>query len=264
MAMLYVAYCDASGKPSGCPVLTVGGAVAPIKKWTRLEKEWTAALRGEQLSEFHYTDFASGEGEFKGWKGDKHRRSRFLAVLQGIIKRDINKLFMASVEIDAWNEVNREYLMEEVFYSPYALCGYTVVKQVLKWAKGKAIKTPIEFIFEEGDDGWSGLVELCKRSSIVPIRLPKERAIPCQVADWIAWKNRTAATNALLKLNNTLAASYPDFENFKGILEDWESLNNVLVVPGTPGFYGREALLRTCKNSGIIKRSELATLRLGV
>ncbi len=264
MAMFYVAYFDASGEPSGYPILSVGGIVAPIKKWARFEHEWLSALHAEGLKEFHYTDFATSGGEFTKWKGDKPRRSKFLAVLKNIIKRNTNKEFMATVEIDAWNEVNSEYFLEEVFHSPYALCGYTLVRQVLKWSASKRLKTPLKFIFEDGDDGWDGLVELCKRNGVVPIRLPKEHAVPCQVADWIAWKNRIAATNALLKLNKVLAAPYPDFENFKGILDDWESLENVLVIPGNPGFFGREALIRTCNNSGIIKRSALANLKLGV
>jgi hypothetical protein len=134
-------------------------------------------------------------------------------------------------------------LLEEAFYSPYALCGYSVVSQVLKWAQNKKIKSPIKFTFEEGDDGWDGLLKLCKRKGVVPIRLPKDSAIPCQAADWIAWKNRIAATNAVLKLNKVLGSHYPDFETFGGILDDWESLDNVLVVPGNPVFFGHEALV---------------------
>jgi len=45
------------------------------------------------VTEFHATDFAANRGEYEDWKGDKIRRA--------IIKRDVNRLFMVSVEIDA-------------------------------------------------------------------------------------------------------------------------------------------------------------------
>jgi hypothetical protein len=256
MAMLHVAYFDASGENiPDYTVLAVGGAAAPVKKWDRFKKDWDETLKAHRLSEFHYTDFATYQGEFKeGWR-DKQKRSRFLAMLKEIIKRNTNNFFMASVELDAWNEVNREYLLEEDFYSPYALCAYEVVSQVLMWARSKRIRNSLQFIFEEGDDGWSGVLKLCKKIGVVPVRLPKEQAIPCQLADWIAWKNRIANTNALAKLSTTPKHIYPDRAVIKEMLKEWESLENVLVKPGNPVFFGRDALLDSCKASHIPKRS---------
>ena len=257
MAVLQAAYFDASGESTGFPVLAIGGAVAPIKKWNRFEREWAAILKREKVTEFHATDFAASKGQYEDWKGDKPRRSKFLFDLANIIKKNANKLFMINIEIDAWEEVNRDYLLEEVFHSPYALCGYTAIQQVLKWAEGKHIaNSRLKIIFEDGDDGWEGLKKLAERSDIEPIRLPRSAAIPCQAADMIAWKSRIAFTNALHRFGKVIAAPYADFENFRGIIDEWSSLEKVLVRPGTPGVYGREALLRTCKNSDILKRSE--------
>lgn len=261
MALLYVAYFDASGE--NIPeyrVLAVGGAVAPIKKWDRFKRDWDKALKAENLSEFHYTDFAASTGEFKEWKGDKKRRSKFLATLKGIIKPNTNKFFMASIELDAWDEVNREYLLDEMFYSPFAVCGYSVVSQVMDWSHSKRIGSPIEVIFEEGDDGWNGLLKLCKRIGVVPIRLPKEKAMPCQLGDWIAWKNRIAATNAIARLKQSKRIAYSDKAVIAAMLVDWDSVENVLVKPGNPHFFGRDALLMSCKASRIPKRSRPVTV----
>jgi hypothetical protein len=262
MTALHAAYFDASGEPAGYPVLTIGGAVAPVKKWERFERKWLSILRSEGIEEFHATDFAASRGEFKGWKGDTKRRSHFLGDLGKTIKENVNKLFMVNIEIDAWNEINRDYLLEEVLYNPYALCGYTVIREGLAWSKSKRIKSPVKFIFEDGDDGWAGLVKLASRSKIVPIRLPKSVAIPCQAADLIAWKSRIAFTNSLQRLGKIETAQYADFENFKGILDEWSSLEKMLVRPGKPGVYGREALLRTCKNSGIITRAQFLDISI--
>lgn len=257
MALFYAAYFDASGKPSGYPVLSVGGAVASINKWQRFERDWGKILEREGVKEFHATDFAASQGEYKGWKGDKPRRSKFLTDLGEVTKKNINKLFMVNVEIEAWNEVNHEYVLEEVFHNPYALCGYTAIRQILKWARSKRLPlSRLRIVFEDGDDGWEGLVKLAKRNNVVPIRLPKTVAVPCQAADMIAWKSRIAFTNGLRRLDKVTSAPYPDFENFRGIIDEWSSLEKALVRPGAPGVYGREALIKTCKDSGIIKRSE--------
>jgi hypothetical protein len=257
LVMLYAAYFDVSGEPVGYPVFTVGGAVAPIKKWIRFERDWKLALAKEGIKQFHATDFAASQGEFKDWKDDKTRRSAFMRALVNVIRSNVNRLFMVNVEIDAWKEVNREYLLEEVFHSPFALCGYTAIKDTLKWSKRKGIRSPIKFVFEEGDDGWDGLKKLVALLNVVPIRLPKEHARPCEASDLIAWKSRIACTNGLRKLNKILVAVRPNPEGAQEVLDELRSLENILVRPGKPGVYSSDALRDTCKKSGIPKRPSL-------
>jgi hypothetical protein len=121
--VLHAAYFDASSDRADFPVLTVTGAVAPVKKWIRFEHQWRTALAVENVSEFHATDFHASKGEYRNWKGDTVRRGAFLRRLQKIIKDNTNKLFIASVELEAWAEVNQEYCLEEFFHSPYASGG---------------------------------------------------------------------------------------------------------------------------------------------
>jgi hypothetical protein len=99
MVLLYAAYFDASGEAEGYAVLTIAGAVAPVKKWIRFETQWTDILHAEGVTEFHATDFASSQGEYVGWKGDKERRSNFLSRLIAVVKTNTNKLFSVSVEL---------------------------------------------------------------------------------------------------------------------------------------------------------------------
>ena len=251
--MLCTAYFDASGKREGYSILTVAGAVAPIKKWIRFEKRWTEVLRSEGVSEFHATDFAASEGEYKQWKGDKARRSAFLAQLISVIKDNTNKLFSVSVELDAWKKVDSEYLLTEGFYSPYSLAGLAVIRQTLKWATRKRLKTP-EFVFEEGDDGWEGLLKMCSWDKIIPIRLPKAKAIPCQVGDMLAWKSRITATNSLRRLEKWEQSPRRDLETVALIRSDLESLTKLQVRPGTANVFAIENLRNSCKLSSIPRR----------
>ena len=258
MAMLYAAYFDASGKKDAHVSITVAGAVAPLKKWESFNTAWSKVLEDEDVSEFHATDFAASMGEYKAWKGDKPRRSAFLKRLGDIIKTHTNKFFIVTVEMDAWRSVNEKYLLSEIFQSPYALGGYSVVRLVKKWAERKEIKSPIEFIFEDGDEeaAWVGLKKLCARSKVVPIRLPKSKAIPCQVGDLLAWKTRIASQNTL-NINKQVDPSVFNPELFNQALEELASLDRALVRPADNGVYGPESLLRTCVKSGVPKRSAI-------
>ena len=251
--MLYAAYFDASSDRADFPVLTVAGAVAPVKKWSRFEHQWKAVLAVENVSEFHATDFHASKGEYRNWKGDTARRGAFLRRLQKIIKDNTNKLFIASVELDAWSEVNRDYCLEEFFHSPYAWAGRAVVEGVMEWAKRKCTSLP-QFIFEDGDKGWEGLLLLCARLNVVPKRLPKPSATPCQVGDFLAWKTRITATNALRGLDKLARGTGADRDNAISIVREVHSLNKQIVRPVKNGVFSVDTLRTNCIKFKIPKR----------
>ncbi len=252
MGLLSAAYFDASGKQERHSFVTVAGATSPIKKWIRFEGQWSQVLKDEGVSEFHATDFAASEGEYKDWKGDAARRTAFLRCLMGIIKENVNKLFMVTVEMPAWNEVNKEYLLAETVHSPYALAGFTVAAQARKWAMKKRL-TPSSFevFFEDGDEGWGGLKQLCQTyCNFEPIRIPKKKGIPFQIGDLLAWKTRITATNAM-KIMEGLQRG----DNLDDLSKELNSLNRIMVCPGDNGIYSPRALKKTCLNLKIPRRS---------
>jgi hypothetical protein len=177
MAILHTAYFDASGKKDAHSSTTVAGAVASARKWYRFDGAWTAVLKEEGVREFHATDFAASLGEYKEWKGDKPRRSQFLRRLIEIIRNSANKLFVATVEMDGWNSVNEEYLLEEFFLSPFALAGYSVVDLVLQWREKRNKRRKLEIIFEDGDDlsDWRGLKNSAPVWMWFPSAYPKRK-----------------------------------------------------------------------------------------
>jgi hypothetical protein len=256
MAILHTAYFDASGKKDAHPSITVAGAVASLRKWGSFEAAWSRVLKDEGVKEFHATDFAASLGEYKGWRGDKTRRSNFLGRLIEIIRDSTNKLFVATVEMDGWNSVNEEYLLEEYCFSPFALAGYSVIDLVLQWREKRKKRRSLEIIFEDGEDlpDWRGLKKLCAGLDVVPQRLSKEKAVPCQIGDLVAWKTRIASQNTR-RINRKIDPLAYDPDLLRQALMQLHSLDSVLVRPVVNGVYSRDALLRTCKKSGIPKRS---------
>jgi hypothetical protein len=259
MALFYAAYFDASAtsKRTDPAVLTVAGAIAPVKKWIRFEHDWKGVLKDEGVTEFHATDFAASQGEYAGWKGQKERRASFLKRLGTLIQRDANRLFMITVELDAWKEVNKQYFLQERLHSPFALGGLSVLVQARKWARRKKIpENKIEFIFEQGDLDWGGLRDLAQHHKFDPIELPKAKAVPCQIGDLVAWKYRIAAVNSLRQLNKPKPQNLPDaIENLNIILKELASLDKIMLRPGFKGIYSEKNLIRTCEGSKIPKRS---------
>lgn len=245
MGLLSAAYFDASGKQHGYSFMTVAGAASSVKKWDRFEIEWNKTLADEGVTEFHATDFAASQGEFKNWKDDKARRSAFMKRLIAIVKKSANKLFILTIEIPVWNQVNREFLLKENLYCAYALAGFSVAGQVLQWANKRKVAKPFNIFFEEGDEGWGGLTELCKQHlQFEPIRIPKKKGIPFQIGDLLAWKTRITAQN-LSKMNL-----------MDDVLEGLNLLNKILVVPHHNGIYTIGGLRNTCKIMGIPKREK--------
>ncbi len=254
MVMATTGYFDASGKMD-TPVLSIAGFVAPINTWSKFEQAWEKVLKREGVTIFHATDFASSRREFEGWKNDRCRRNRFLHDLGVVLRNSVNEIFMINIETEAWKAVNEEYMLEETFHSPYALAGFTIVNLVRAWRSKHNLQAPIEYVFEDGDEGWDGLVSLCEsHCRVTPIRLPKSKAVPCQAADMVAWKNRIACTEAM-KHQPSHEMTIPEIVGqVRLIAEDLASLNKALVVEGTCHVYGRERLLENCDNWNAQKR----------
>lgn len=257
--MCRTSYFDASGKGLDFPALTVAGAISTVESWGVFIDKWSAILASENVSEFHATDFFSSLGEFKDWRGDKQRRTTFMGNLLSVIASHCELLFSITVEREAWQSVNAEYFLEEAFHSPFALAGVSAVLQASKWTSENHPECPVKVVFEDGEDSddWIGLRKLCGNWKIEPIRLPKPMAIPCQVGDLVAWKGRITSTNALIKLQQIEQATEPDLQGFEELRKELDSMWKLLPVACRPGVYGPEALLRTCKDSSIPKRSQI-------
>lgn len=87
--MVLKAYFDDSGK-LGDPYETaavVGGIIATVDEWDKLEPEWWAVLCAFKVKEFHSVDFAHRKEDFRGWQEEKRRE--FLSQLTSIMDRHL-------------------------------------------------------------------------------------------------------------------------------------------------------------------------------
>jgi hypothetical protein len=122
--------------------------------------------------------------------------------------------------------------------------------QVLVWVDRKRVRPGSKIFFEDGDEGWGGLKELCNEHlSFEPIRIPKNKGVPFQIGDFLAWKARITATNAK-KIVDGLRSD----ETMEELLKELDSLNRVLVLPYKNGIYTAKGLAGTCSNFKVPKR----------
>jgi hypothetical protein len=153
-----------------------------------------------------------------------------------------------------WDEVDREYMLSEHFHSPNALAGFTVTNQAIKWAMKRAA-LPLKVFFEDGDEGWGGLKQLCATyNQFEPERRQKREAVPFQVGDFFAWKTRITATNATKIFDNLKAG-----DTLRELRRELRSLDRILVCPGHNGIYTHRNLVKNCQNFHVPKRSPVTT-----
>src|SRR5260370_34441101 len=104
--------------------------------------------------------------------------------------------------------------------------------------------TPGSFkvFFEDGDEGWNALKQLCETyCNFAPLRIPKKEAVAFQVGDFVAWKARITATNAM-----KITAGLKRGDNLDKLSRELDSLNRILVCPADNGIYSPTSLRRSC------------------
>jgi len=150
---MFTACFDASGTVHDQPYLVVAGYVSSANDWIRFDQDWQQRLRQDGLSYFHRADCESNRGEFSGWKGKERAKDKLLHDLITIVSRNTYRKVGCMIS----NKVLAEKLLPEVkrdfHLHAYAFAGIVSVSQVYKWAFTNKIRTPIEWIFEDGDDG---------------------------------------------------------------------------------------------------------------
>jgi hypothetical protein len=160
---MFSAYFDASGTKRA-RVLTVAGFVSRVSKWDRFNDEWPAILSAEHGAFMHMTDFASSKGEFASWKGQSHRRRKFITDLSNCIKRNTNKGFSSSVILSDYRDVNAEFMLAERVGQPFTLCMRACLGGLKLWASKKGAETEkMLVVIERGDDDQDELVRQAER-----------------------------------------------------------------------------------------------------
>lgn len=191
---MFTAYFDASGTPRE-KALTLAGYISDARKWSKFETEWGKILAREKVGCFHMTDFASGQKDFKGW--EPSRRGRFITELIECARRYTNKAFSATVVLEDYWLVDKQYRMHEFLGKPYSVCGRSCIGHVKTWARKHGIQQ-VAFMFEAGDEGKGDFQKVCReQEKIEPQFYGKKDFIPFQAADLVAWRSRQPIRQSL-------------------------------------------------------------------
>lgn len=116
------AYFDETGTDVGQTVIGVGGVIASLASWERLETEWNSVLSRHGIGKMHMSEFAHSTGEFQKWLGKENEEERrtFLGALVNATCNNVCGVFGGAVLNSAFQgltEVQRDYMKD-----PYWPC----------------------------------------------------------------------------------------------------------------------------------------------
>lgn len=171
---MFRAYFDRSELGQPADVLAVSGYLSSDDHWRDFETEWHRALADFGVGTFHMTDFECRRGEFADW--DQVRRTALLGRLIDLIGNHAFVAIGAAIVLADYNGLDAAD--RERLGHPYAMCATKAVADTLQWVdqrterarasgewevteKGKNV--PVEFVFEEGDEGAGQLAEQLRK-----------------------------------------------------------------------------------------------------
>jgi hypothetical protein len=201
--MIYSAHFDASGNEDH-HFITVAGGISSINRWIKFEKDWNKALIEDGLPDgtvFRMAQFAYCQGPFAIYKGDSARKAQLFSRLVSCIAKHVGKMFSVAVVVKDYKDFDREWCLHEVFGSPYSFASIMCVQDSFGWlSKSKTKRSkPLQIFFEKGDEHQGELDALCREQFSIEPTFRSKEMVQFQPGDLLAWKNRTAVTNALLK-----------------------------------------------------------------
>ena len=232
--VIFSAYFDASGHPDEHDVLTVAGYAATVDNWIKFECRWKEVLQSEGVTSFHTTDFVSGGGEFKDWKGKEPekvgRRRRFVARLMKCVDDHCAKFFRSSLFIPDYNKVNEEFKLSEFLGQPYAVACALATYRLREWAGELGVLDTLLYYYEDGDKDkgdWERIHRTLYGRN--PRFLDKKDTVAFEAADFNAWKMRTALHESnkpthTPEIGKNLFRSLAVLENVSkegGVLNEW-------------------------------------------
>lgn len=204
MAM-FVAYFDASGTHTGCPVVTVSGFVARADRWKKFQIKWADIIEKAGLEYFHMTDFEAWKKSpiYKDWSQEK--RVSVLKRLINAIAEHVTFAASSSVIVPDYEAVRKQVKhLQEV--SPFTFCVERNFLEIGRWADKLNMNENIAYIFEAGDK-FGNEMDALKRTIEKDeekrhlfrfgsyITLSKKEANPLQASDLLAFENQKEMLN---------------------------------------------------------------------
>ena len=171
---MFKAYFDRSELGSPADVLAVSGYLSFDEKWSEFEPAWQRVLGDFGVETFHMTDFECRRRSFENW--DQERRT---ALPWSGDRPDRESRVRRDWRGDGESRLQR--ILRRGSDSPwasYAICALKAVADTLRWVDQRverAVATgewevteigkrvPVEFVFEEGDEGAGELADQLRK-----------------------------------------------------------------------------------------------------
>jgi hypothetical protein len=247
---MYSAHFDASGTAEDNAVLTIAGCVSTVDRWVKFEPAWNKILTDDGLPKgtiFHMTDFVTCNRPFHIYRNKSEKKARLISNLVSCVAKHVCIAFSVDVVIEHYNGFDEHWCLHETYGSPYSFAGLMAVQQTKVWLAKKKRKQHVKFFFEKGDDCQDEFERFClKLHGFKPLFIPKEEMVQFQPGDLIAWKHRTASTNAIIH------GESGDIVKLDSILR---SLDPIRPLHGFSGVYDEAGIRRVCHKAGIKPRT---------
>jgi hypothetical protein len=200
--MMLTGYFDDSGHITNKKVLLVCGFVAPVGQWKAFEKDWRAILRNPKfdLDHLHMKEFRAYRGQFEKFKDNLALQTDLFSQLYALLDHRIASSFGCTVLLEDWDRVNADYEVRETFGHPFALAGCATMAKAIRWLEDHRPGDRIEFIFDQGTDGWGELRTMAQKfwgDKFIPSEGTFKQQVPLQAADNVAWELHRFATQAV-------------------------------------------------------------------
>jgi hypothetical protein len=197
---MFTACFDASGSQHDQVSVVVAGLLSTADGWISFDSDWRARLAEDGIEFFRMSEFAQSQGQFVGWDRQETKRRAILSDLSDIIFNHAFRKFGCAVVNKTFTEHFSEKNRHLFRINSYCLAAMTAAATVDNWAESERIRTPVELVFEDGDEGKGMLMD--RMSGIgrpLPVFRPKkDRAsdngavvkgfTPLQAADMLAYE----------------------------------------------------------------------------
>jgi hypothetical protein len=226
---------DASGDESSQLVMVVAGFISSAKHWEDFSGKWLARLKDDGLSYMHMNEFAHSTVQFaNGWKDNRKRREALLGDLMSIIKSHTYRKFGIVVTNDTFRATITSETQKDWHLNAYSLAGRGCAKQVNEWAMEERYGSPIELVFEKGDqgagklhhrlveDGYQAPVFKPKKDELTPEGVLIPAFVPLQAADFLAYEIFLEVTRMIQGSEMEQRWGMNEFENMLGYIGAYE------------------------------------------
>jgi hypothetical protein len=186
---IYTGYFDESGHETA-ELFVFGGVVLDVENPTKFEEDWLTAI--SPLTYLHTSAFYGGHDDFTKWNdlGWKWKRD-LLQRASCVIAKHSFQTFSIALDMDSYNRVNKELILNEAIGKPYSLCARFASVQIGQWSGRYNIPDRIKMVFEDRHGVVGETASVFERDGLPAPFFEGKSVCALQAADLIAWLYQT-------------------------------------------------------------------------